>query len=204
MRQLGGRSSGRRWAASCRFPKLGACIIDTSGGRPDPTSPHPAQHPHAYARHYPSIPAAPPVPGEIHRATWRRRRLTAPLRTNRPSDSERVGPAQAHGSIKRLGRGLGEGHPADNSWVDRLPRQFWGDEQVGEHREETGLTSIPQRDSKPCFQIENPEFFPYLSNTSAALVPCLCPIKPNSLPDEDDDLLHDPPAPFQGTLPRWL
>ena len=109
MRQTSGRSSGRTGAGSCRFPKSAACIIDTSGGRPDPTSPHPVQHPHPYARHYPSIPAAPPVPGEIHRATWRRRRLTAPLRTNRPSDSERVGPAQAHGSTKRLGRGFGEG-----------------------------------------------------------------------------------------------
>ena len=42
-------------------------------------------------------------------APWRRRQLTAPLRTNRPPDSGPVGPVQAHGSTTRLGRAFGEG-----------------------------------------------------------------------------------------------
>jgi len=50
-------------------------------------------------------------------ASWRRRRLTAPLRSNRPSDSGRVGPAHAHGSTTRLGRAFGEGQVHTADWT---------------------------------------------------------------------------------------
>jgi hypothetical protein len=37
-------------------------------------------------------------------------------------------------------------------------------------------------------QIENPEVFHLSPSTSAALVPCLCPIKPGHLPEAHPDL----------------
>ena len=50
-------------------------------------------------------------------APWRRRQLTAPLRTNRPPDSGPVGPVQAHGSTTRLGRAFGEGQAIPAIWI---------------------------------------------------------------------------------------
>jgi hypothetical protein len=52
---MGGESSGRRRAGSWRFPKSVACIIATSGKRPDLASPDQSGPPARHARHHQAV-----------------------------------------------------------------------------------------------------------------------------------------------------
>jgi hypothetical protein len=70
---MGGQSSGRRWAGSWRFPKSGACIIATSGKRPDPASPGQSAPPTRHARHRQAVLRTSGSPTSFPWAGWQAR-----------------------------------------------------------------------------------------------------------------------------------
>jgi hypothetical protein len=68
-----------------------------------------------------------------------------------------------------------------------------GADRPAEGERNTRTAWCPRRDSNPCFQkIENPEVFPYFSDSSAVRVPCLCPMKPD-IGGKERESLHAVP-----------